>query len=1425
MWRNYAPPPSLPRREITAVQLHITSEHDIRVGSAALVTNNKVINNDTKMPEEGGIYDIRMGTGSYENPCGTCFRNKTTCPGHHGHLDLNYPVYNVIFKKEILRWLKIVCINCGNLHVETMKGTKNLTFREAGTSARKSCRSNPTCSKCGFLQPIFEFKKAVDEKWTIIGKIYDSSKTGKGGRESVKETIYMPHHIRDIFSRVSIDATYKFSSSDQIHPSLLVLSTIPITPNTIRLNMPKTPNGRSANHELTTLTRAIVSANKELYGMSEPEKHRDKVNNLLMAYSNLIKDSPTTQVTAIAPRIPQKQGIIRRTIMASRTSACTRSVITCNDRHGIGAVGVPLSTLTTVRKQEVVTEYNFDKINVLFHNTSYPRVRRIKRGNQLMDVDRMPEKVLQLGDVVFRDIIGDPENGDFIILNRQPALEIGCLSSHRVVVNPNSNSISLSVSSCAPYNADFDGDEMNGYIVNGSMAETEAKLICSIHEHFISHKLGVPLLGAFQDTLSLSFIMTEKFSMDGYVFMQIMNGLTARQLSNARYDVKNSYTSYDLTSSILPEDLNYVKTANFYQERFKNIIKYDETDVNVVIKQGRHLQGRLDAASIKQGKANSIFHIINNTHGPKKAVDAIECFQGITAHFGLFRAQTITIKDVMVSDAAMAKINSLKRQLFQRYVDVFDELIAGKIVPPIGVEMHDHLEELLLNALEPSDEFINVVFSDLDAEQNGINQLVSAGSKGSYTNILAMHAIIGSQNIFGQRPKNHSARRASVYGPRDSFDPCDSGFIDTNLHTGIGLQSMIWTSQQTRAELINTALNTSIAGAWGRDLIKNFESDVVDNSYCLVKNAERIIQTIFGETGADPRFVEMDKFQTVKISEKELKEKFYFKAGGKLADKEFEQIKEDRELYRKIFRNIELVNGINALFSDTQKTTVNITRIISDVITIFEDSAKTKLNIPMAVEQVQELCETLPYRYQNEYREMERSRIPSHLEKACVLNCILIRSKLCLAELVRKNITNDMLDEIARRIKNQIRRSLIAYGTAGGIITAQAMSEPLTQLVIDSKHRSGAGGGSGKGDALSRLTEIYRAKDTDSMKDPYCIVVPLAEYREDKRQVQKIANNIEVLNMRRFTISWSLFYEEYGKPVHPDYVHEASFIKEFDRYNINKSPKNLTNLCLRFELNPEEMMIKDIEITEMVAMLQTHFPEIHFVYTPPNAEIIVVRCYLSRGVFKKPTDMNIPFVTTIAHSIMDASVRGIPGLKNATIIEVPESVFDDDGTVSMKKMYKIKVEGVNIPGLIRNNMIDKKRIMTNSINEYTRMFGIAAGKKLLEAQLRELMPTKVSEYCYGVVSSEFSVTGEMTSADKKGIAKRELNNYLLRIAHSAPNTVITESAIRASKGPVVGLSPSLMVGRFPRIGTRYNRIAINKRFVKENAKVISEDDF
>ena len=405
-------------------------------------------------------------------------------------------------------------------------------------------------------------------------------------------------------------------------------------------------------------------------------------------------------------------------------------------------------------------------------------------------------------------------------------------------------------------------------------------------------------------------------------------------------------------------------------------------------------------------------------------------------------------------------------------------------------------------------------------------------------------------------------------------------------------------------------------------------------------------------------------------------------------------------------------------------------------------------------------------------------------------------------------------------IRLHYSRALIDYGTAAGILAAQAVSEPLTQYMLDSHHRSVAGGTNKSG--IIRPTEIFGAKPAEAEQSPEMLLCVRPEYEDDYTEVLQLANQIELMALDHFVSIWDLLVEPLGEPVFPAYVGDRAWVEEFFRHHpLLPPPGDLTNWCARLELDKAAMILKSMSLELIVESLRAMHPATYVVHTPENVPRVVLRVYFRAAQFRRGGQDEAKVRDLVTKDLLPTTIRGVAGILTTDVVEIKRHRPAEGGGLALKTVYAIKTVGANIYGVLLNRRIDPLRIVSSSIGDTEKIFGIAAARQTIVREVRRFMGSNAPNIRHLLLyADEMTRTGRVTSLEKGGVNLRERENVFLRMAMSAPTQILQDAAASEASGRIYGFAPYIMLGRAPPLGTIWNEFSMDEDYVRANRKSV-----
>jgi DNA-directed RNA polymerase beta' subunit len=782
---------------------------------------------DNYEPKKGGLVDLRLGTCDIYLPCSTCGLNSEECPGHFGHTELAEPAFHYGFLGHVKNLLQTICLRCSNILVEKddklVKRVASKDLKHRFMEIKNITKGVKYCYTCGAPVPVV--KKEIKEKAATVKIILEREmgvvpedqvdKVEVDPKKKLREYL-SPRDVYNILKNVSdTDAHLLGFNTKYSRPEDLILTRFPIPPVVIR------PTARidfmsssTMEDSLTLFIAGIISNNNRVRKQLEKEAMEGDQSTYKQDVATLVQYNIATYfdnetitlprsefktggkpLKSIKDRISSKTGRVRGNLMGKRVDFSGRTVITSDPNIDIDQVGVPLKIAMELTFPEEVTPTNIKYLTALVKNgrDKYPGANYVIR-TVMINGEKVAQKIdlkyrkkdikLKYGDVVERHMLND----DYVLFNRQPSLHKPSMMGHKahILNRDDVNTFRVNVSVTAPYNADFDGDEMNIFLAQSIQSRNELARICNSKFQIIHAKDSKPIIGCKQDAVSGAYMMSV---LNDKMDEELKNQLIATTSAIHNYKSDNKDDGLSLFSKIIPEGINSTK--------FK-----DDGSIDFQIKNGNLIKGVLDKSQLSTAK-NSIIHFIWDKYGADLAQKFIDDTQRIVLQYLMYHGQTIGFGDTIINDKArdnilnILKQNDLKiRSQITQYENDVDKLSKNII------------EELILAELSSIGPNISsLVYKELD-NNNFLYVLVNSGAKGNKTNIQQMMGCLGQQVVEGKRIQPKLNNRTLPYFHQFDDTPDARGFCKNNFLTGLESYEMFFHTMGGREGLIDTAIKS-----------------------------------------------------------------------------------------------------------------------------------------------------------------------------------------------------------------------------------------------------------------------------------------------------------------------------------------------------------------------------------------------------------------------------------------------------------------------------------------------------------------------------------------------------------------------------------------------------------------------------------------
>jgi DNA-directed RNA polymerase II subunit RPB1 len=1006
---------------IIGVQFGITSPEEILRRSVVEIITDKTHQGNN--PISGGIFDVRLGVIESGKVCPTCKHTNLQCQGHFGHITLARPVYLYQFLDFIVKTLNCVCLNCSNLIIITpenedvylnseLKGTDRLSkIRQDTVAFISKQKKEIACPKCGS-----ELMKKIEKRQGTVCTL-------QGLRKDEEDPVMLPSEmVLRCLQRLTDNAVRILGFDPSYsHPAWMVCTVLAVPPLTVRPPVMMDDNQRM-DDDLSHKLIDIVRSNQKLRDQIDKGQSRDYIeqHTALLEFDvatyvdNDIKGVPPAAQRSGRPlktlksRLGAKTGRVRGNLMGKRVDYSARSVITPDANIDVDELGVPEEIARNLTKPEIVTPYNRDRLMMYVRNgMKYPGAKSVylKEEKKTISLRYVNPDMIELrdGDIVHRHMI----DGDRVLFNRQPSLHKGSMECHRVKVLPYST-FRLNVSATKPYNADFDGDEMNLHLPQSIAAETELERLASVLRLIISPRENAPIIQMVQDTLTGAFrISNPKISIPEHVAMNLVGRLKRAVSSFVR--TNENHTGMDIISSAFP------------------LMNFNE---NVTIKNGKLVKGLLKKGAFNT-PSKGVLHVLYNDFGHERCGQFINEIQSIVTKFNMFTGFSTGSSDLVSNKETTDFVAETLAEGRRRVQEILTDVHAGRFVNISGRSDGDELENQINNTLKDISAKISARVMESLPKENRLVQMVDAGAKGSDLNITQMIALLGQQIIDGKRVQFTLQDRTLPHFTKFDDGIESRGFVESSFVHGLRPAEFFYHAMGGREGLIDTAVKTSDTGYIQRRMMKTMEDIHVEYDATVRNNQGQVIQYRYGEDGIDSIAVESQPIDLALLTLEEIYRRYALNV-EELQPILTETITEAPDLVDEIIRDREML--VNDVFgytnTDSVLAPVHLKRLTDRYRNQY--STKTDLTPSYVVDELSKLIKE-PYMISNK-----------------VFHALLrfyLAPRRCIIEY---RFSKEIFDEILREIRFRYIKSRVHAGEMVGALAAQSIGEPTTQLTLNS---------------------------------------------------------------------------------------------------------------------------------------------------------------------------------------------------------------------------------------------------------------------------------------------------------------------------------------------------------------------------------------
>ncbi|XP_057301652.1 DNA-directed RNA polymerase II subunit RPB1-like [Hydractinia symbiolongicarpus] len=1471
-----------PLRLVKNVQFGVLSPDEIKRMSATEGGIKYAETMEAGKPKIGGLMDPRQGTIDRMTRCQTCAGNMTECPGHFGHIELAKPVFHIGFLTMTIKILRCFCFYCSKLLVdqsnpklvEILKKTKGQP-KKRFMHVYDLCKSKNICEGGDIMDQQFEANLTSDEQ---------PEKKSHGGcgryqpqirRQGLDLTAEWKHvnedsqekkialtadRVHEIFKRITDEECDIIGMNPLFcRPDWLIVTVLPVPPLPVRPAV--VMNGSARNQDdLTHKLADIIKANNQLKRneMNGAAAHVIAQDMLMLQFhvatltDNELPGLPRAQqksgrpLKSVKQRLKSKEGRLRGNLMGKRVDFSARAVITPDPNLDIDQVGTPRTIAMNLTYPEIVTPFNIDRLQDLVRRgpTQYPGAKYIIRDNgERIDLRFHPKPSdlhLQFGYKVERHIV----DNDVIIFNRQPTLHKMSMMGHRVKVLPWST-FRLNLSVTTPYNADFDGDEMNMHVPQSMETRAEVTEIMMVPRQIITPQANKPVMGIVQDSLCAVRKFTKR---DAFLEKDtVMNILLWIRKWDGKLPIpcilkpRPLWTGKQIFSLLIPPGINCENEHSTHPDDEKNgpYKHISPGDTKVLIENGELLSGIICKKTVGTS-GNSLVHIIMVEEGPETAKEFYGDIQKVTNNYLLVEGHSIGIGDCIADAETYQDIQSTIRKSKSDVNEVVEQAHSNQLEPTPGNSLRQTFENKVNRILNECRDKTGASAQKSLSEFNNFKSMVVAGSKGSKINISQVIAVVGQQNVEGKRIPFGFRHRTLPHFIKDDYGPEARGFVENSYLAGLTPTEFFFHAMGGREGLIDTAVKTSETGYIQRRLIKAMESVMVAYDGTVRNSNRYVVQLLYGEDGMAAEHIETQQLSSIQPSHAMFNRLFSFDVTNerklrnilsedvlrtlhsdstteKAVENEFRQLKEDRLNLRKIFPT----------GNSKVQLPVNLKRLIWNSRKMFKvnQRAPTDLSPLKIIQDVNELTSRLLVVKGEHHLSKEAQK------NATMLFQCMLRSTLCSKKVIEDyRLSVEAFDWLLGEIEARFNLAQAHPGEMVGALAAQSLGEPATQMTLNTFHYAGV---SAKNVTLGvpRLKEIINV--SKKPKTPSLTVFLVGHAARDAERAKDVLCRLEHTTLRKVTANTAIYYDPDPQNTvieeDQDFVNVYYEMPDFD-------PSRISPWLLRLELDRKRMTDSKLTMEQIADKINQGFgDDLNCIFNDDNAEKLVLRIRIMNSGEEKQTeeeeqldkmDDDVFLRCIEANMLTDMTLQGIETIAKVYMHLPSENskkrvIINAEGEFKHLQEWILETDGNGLMKVLSQKDIDPVRTTSNDICEVFTVLGIEAVRKSVEKEMDHVISFDGSYVNYrhlSLLCDIMTSKGHLMAITRHGINRQEVG-CLMRCSFEETVDVLVEAAFHSEVDNLRGVSENIIVGQLPPIGTGCFSLMLDAEKCKEGMEI------
>ncbi|KAJ1958508.1 DNA-directed RNA polymerase III subunit C1 (rpo31) [Linderina pennispora] len=1410
-------------KQIHCIQFGVPSPHDIRQAAEVVINQRDLYTAETRKPVPNGVLDPRLGVSNKSDICETCGQNMSDCVGHWGFIDLCVPVFHFGYFKMTQTILQDICKTCARVMLEESDrrmflrrlrapGIDGLQMRLIVKAVNDRCKKVTYCPHClatngvvkkgGPLKIVhdkYRQKRTADEQEDYrktLANAVEADPQLKPFVEKAQTEEMTPLRVYQLFKNISDeDCELMGLNPDSGRPELFLWTSVPVPPVCIRPSVAQ--DGASNEDDLTVKLSEIIFTNalietgmKQGAGTINIMEQWDYLGLAIAMYIN--SDVPGVPISVVGKpirgftqRLKGKQGRFRGNLSGKRVDFSGRTVISPDPNMRIDEVAVPQRVAKILTYPERVTPHNLKRLqkNVRNGPDVHPGANFVvfgSSGQKRMLIPSIREQTadnLRVGDIVERHLV----NGDVVLFNRQPSLHRLSIMAHSARVMP-WRTFRFNECVCTPYNADFDGDEMNLHLPQTEEARVEARELMGVRNNLVTPRNGEPIIGATQDFITTAFLITQKdrfydrsqftqivsYCFDANVFIDIPPPciIKPRRLWSGKQIINVLMRPNYATKMFINLE---TKTKMFKRSAIPDLCP---NDGYMIIRNSELLCGSLDKSVVGDGKKKSIFFVALRDYRTEEAAAIMNRLAKLSARWSCNQGFSIGLSDITPGKILRDRKDKLIADAYNKCDGFIDESRRGVLETLPGCDQAKTLEATISRELSAVRDNAGKICMEELGRFNALLIMAQCGSKGSPVNVCQMVACAGQQIVSGTRIADGFTDRTLPHFWKLSRTPEAKGFVASSFYTGLCPTEFFFHAGSGREGLVDAAVKTAETGYMQRRLVKAFEDLRVQYDSSVRNSSGTVVQFEYGGDSLDPYRLEGDGVPVLF----DHNWTFIRNTTEVSPDEEHLAPFQIKHIVDKVILEPRFVDWTNLYWQDEIKEFVH--QSLAGRLGELRAAYKLKPYHDIPAELTGESAKP-----KGRGKKAAKAADSVKVSSEDILSWSLGKADAKAPPEARRIVNNKLvvtrtcLEKFLDLCVTKYQRSRADPGSAVGAVGAQSIGEPTTQMTLKAFHFAGIAS-MNVSMGVPRIKEIINAAKNISTPIVECKLIN----EESESSARIVKGRIERTLLGDITQSIEEVYTAtscyLGVTIDMDVIKKLQL--EID----------LADICNAIASAPK------LKIGNNVHM------------EPPNKLSVYVSPSNQKQLFYQ--------LQVMRRALPNIIVHGVPSVHRAVIMK------KEKGTG-----VKLSAEGYGLLESMNTDGVDGRYTHSNHIMDNLKILGIEAARTQMIKELAAIFTTYsivIDQRHLMLLGDLMCYKGEILGITRYGIAK--MNDSVMMLASFEKTTDhLFDAAVFGKRDMVHGVSERIIMGQQMPIGTGMFKLLMDyDRNIKPTKRPLLFDD-